>query len=46
VAIAAYLVWKVPMYVAALFRPQRRWVRTARELQPAPVGLKAQSINH
>ena len=27
----AYVAWKLPLYVAAIFRPERRWVRTGRD---------------
>lgn len=27
----AYVAWKLPLYVAAIFRPERRWVRTSRD---------------
>lgn len=26
-----YVAWKLPFYVAAIFRPERRWVRTGRD---------------
>ncbi len=26
-----YILWKLPIYLAALFRPERRWVRTERD---------------
>jgi hypothetical protein len=26
-----YIAWKLPIYVAAVFRPERRWTRTGRE---------------
>jgi hypothetical protein len=29
-AVASYIAWKVPMYVAFLFRPEKKWVRTER----------------
>jgi cellulose synthase/poly-beta-1,6-N-acetylglucosamine synthase-like glycosyltransferase len=31
-----YILWKVPIYVAFIFRPQRAWVRTARAVPPPP----------
>jgi hypothetical protein len=30
-AIITYIAWKLPMYAMYLFRPERKWVRTARE---------------
>lgn len=30
-AIFTYVAWKLPMYAMYLFRPQKKWVRTARE---------------
>ncbi|MET0374276.1 MAG: glycosyltransferase family 2 protein [Rhizorhabdus sp.] len=29
--IPLYIIWKVPIYLRALFRPERRWVRTDRD---------------
>jgi cellulose synthase/poly-beta-1,6-N-acetylglucosamine synthase-like glycosyltransferase len=29
--IVTYVAWKLPMYVMFLFRPEKKWVRTARE---------------
>jgi hypothetical protein len=26
-----YIVWKVPLYLAAFFKPQTAWIRTPRE---------------
>ena len=31
-----YILWKIPLYAAFLFRRQKEWVRTARENPPAP----------
>ncbi|HIK46462.1 MAG TPA: glycosyltransferase family 2 protein [Leptolyngbyaceae cyanobacterium M65_K2018_010] len=31
VMIPAYLLWKIPLYVAFLIRPEQRWVRTQRD---------------
>jgi hypothetical protein len=30
-AVPLYIVWKLPMYVAFLFRRQKAWVRTERD---------------
>lgn len=35
-AIPAYVVWKVPMYIAFLLRPQSQWVKTPRFTPPVP----------
>ena len=29
-AVISYIAWKLPMYVMFLFRPEKKWVRTAR----------------
>ncbi|KKC25156.1 glycosyltransferase family 2 protein [Sphingomonas sp. SRS2] len=29
--IPAYMMWKLPIYLGALFRPERRWIRTDRD---------------
>lgn len=34
-----YLLWKVPIYLALLIRPQRDWVRTPRQSQPPAADL-------
>ena len=39
-AVAGYVAWKVPMYVMFLFRPEKKWVRTARV---APLAEPAKS---
>lgn len=31
-AIPFYILWKVPLYIAFLFRPQTKWIRTDREI--------------
>jgi cellulose synthase/poly-beta-1,6-N-acetylglucosamine synthase-like glycosyltransferase len=35
-AVASYIAWKVPMYVAFLVRPEKKWVRTERETTSLP----------
>jgi Sec-independent protein secretion pathway component TatC len=30
-AIPLYLLWKIPLYLAFLFKPQTEWVRTDRD---------------
>jgi exopolysaccharide biosynthesis WecB/TagA/CpsF family protein len=35
-----YVVWKIPLYFAFVFKPQKEWVRTDRStLEPAPEGM-------
>lgn len=31
-AVPFYILWKIPLYITFLFRPQTRWVRTDREI--------------
>ena len=33
-AVPGYLLWKMPLYLAYLVRPQRAWVRTPRDIPP------------
>jgi cellulose synthase/poly-beta-1,6-N-acetylglucosamine synthase-like glycosyltransferase len=35
-AVPFYVLWKVPIYLALVLRPQRAWVRTERATPPAP----------
>jgi len=39
--VAGYVAWKVPMYVMFLFRPEKKWVRTARVTTPLPEPAKS-----
>jgi hypothetical protein len=34
--IPLYVLWKIPMYIAFIVRPQRQWVRTERDPAPPP----------
>jgi cellulose synthase/poly-beta-1,6-N-acetylglucosamine synthase-like glycosyltransferase len=40
-AVASYVAWKVPMYVAFLVRPEKKWVRTGRETATLPDPAKS-----
>jgi len=42
-AVAAYVAWKAPMYVMFLFRPEKKWVRTAR-VAPLPENAKSAAV--
>jgi hypothetical protein len=35
-AVPLYLLWKIPLYVAFVFRPQTRWIRTERDAIDVP----------
>src|SRR4029078_12947672 len=35
-----YMLWKIPLYAAFLFRRQKAWVRTPRETPPEPADRK------
>ena len=35
-AIPSYVLWKIPLYLAFLVRPQTKWIRTARDVVDAP----------
>lgn len=35
-SIPLYVLWKIPMYIAFIVRPQRQWVRTERDPAPPP----------
>jgi cellulose synthase/poly-beta-1,6-N-acetylglucosamine synthase-like glycosyltransferase len=35
-AVPLYLLWKIPLYIAFLFRPQTRWIRTERDAIDVP----------
>jgi hypothetical protein len=35
-AVPAYILWKVPLYLAFLVRPQTKWIRTERDPAEAP----------
>jgi hypothetical protein len=30
-----YIIWKLPLYLAFLFKPQTKWVRTERDIDAA-----------
>jgi hypothetical protein len=36
-AAIAYVLWKIPMYVMFLFRPEKKWVRTPRGDTDKPI---------
>jgi hypothetical protein len=40
-AVASYVAWKLPMYVAFLFRPENKWVRTERAPETLPDPAKS-----
>ena len=40
-AVGSYVAWKVPMYVAFLFRPEKKWVRTERAPETLPDPAKS-----
>jgi cellulose synthase/poly-beta-1,6-N-acetylglucosamine synthase-like glycosyltransferase len=40
-AVAGYVAWKVPMYVAFLFKPEKKWVRTDRSATSLPDPAKS-----
>ena len=42
-AVASYVLWKVPMYVAFVFRPEKKWVRTERTTSASPLPDPAKS---
>jgi hypothetical protein len=35
-AVPLYLLWKIPLYLAFLFKPQTKWVRTERDTLDSP----------
>lgn len=35
-AVPSYVLWKIPLYLAFLVRPQTKWIRTARDVVDAP----------
>lgn len=35
-AVPLYILWKIPLYFAFLVRPQRKWIRTQRDILNAP----------
>lgn len=48
-AVPAYVLWKMPLYLAFLFRRERRWVRTARPassgVDPASPAVASEPVN-
>jgi len=35
-AVPLYILWKIPLYLAFLVRPQKKWIRTERDAVAPP----------